>query len=555
MSVIWQPNGTLDIATDPSALPEQVGDGGVVSYALRRCKNLSGDRAGFVDTRPGSSNVSSSVLANTINFILVQSGVRYAFVQDAIYRNETLIASGLSAGQWSACTYNQFNDDREMVFCLNGAERKRVDDAIVYEWGIDAPTVAATVAAGASTGLTGTYKVRYTYVRKSGDTVVSESNQSPVSVGQALTNQSLSVTVTASTDPQVTHVRVYRTLANGGEYYVDQDITAPATVLDTNTDDTSLGNELETDHNRPPVGDIVTGPLFNGLLFIAKDNLLYWCAAKRPEYWPADNFTEVSAPAFPIKALAVVDGQLYALTDANVYFIQGTTSGAFSAISLNAMTGTHNLHGAISVKGHGLYHVGHDGIYLFRGGIDRKVTQINFEPVFRGQDTAGMQAVMNDDARWLFQYENRLYFHYGNGNALVFNLDNERAMHYKWDQQLTAPAMDELNKRMLVGAADRIVRVVEDRTVTTDAGAVIAWEVQSKDFLLQTRRHFPRWIKYDVTGDATATLYLDDVEHQSHTLSSDRDTDRRLIKTGNGRRCSVKITGTGTVTVRMFELE
>lgn len=555
MSILWRPDGALDVATDPSALPEQVGESGTFSTALRRCKNLSVDLPGKTVTRPGSSNVSASVLASAITFILVQSGVRYAFAESEIYRNEVSIASGLTAGDWSAVTYNQFNDTAEMVFACNGTERKRIANATVYEWGIDAPTVAATLGAGASTGLSGTYKVRYTYVRKSGSTLVSESNPSPESAGQALSNQSLSVTVTASSDAQVTHIRVYRTLSNGGEYYVDQDIDAPGTVLDTNTADTSLGTEVVTTHDRPPAGTIVLGPLFNGLLFMAKDNILYWCAAKQPEYWPSDNFVEVSAPAFPIRALAEVDGQVYALTDDEIYFVQGTTSGAFNPIALKAMTGTHNRFGALSVKGHGLYHVGYDGIYLLRGGVDQKATQTNFEPVFRGEATAGMQAVPADSTRWLAQYENRIYFHYGNGNAIVWNLDNQRPSYYKWDQSLTAPAMDELNKRLLCGTAGRQIRVLEDRAVTTDAGTSIAWETQSKDFMLQTRRHFPRWVKYDVEGTATATVYLDDEAHQTHALTDDRNTNRRLIGTGNARRCSIKIAGTGTATVRMFELE
>ena len=555
MSILWQPSGSLDVATDPSQLPEQAGENSVISGAMQRCKNLALERAGRIDTRPGSSAVSAVVLAAAPSFILVQSGVRYAFAGGEIYRNEIAIATGLTDAQWSAATYNQFNDTSEMVFACNGTDRKRIDNTTVYEWGIEAPTVAATLTAGASTGLTGTYYVKYTYVRKSGTTVVSESNPSPLSASQVLANQSLSVTVTASSDAQVTHIRVYRTIANGGEYYVDQDITAPGTVVDTNTADTALGSEAETDHDRPPTGAIVFGPLFNGVVFIAKDNPLYWCAAKRPEYWPVDNFIEVSAPAFPIRALASVDGQLYALTDNAIYFIQGISAGAFSPVDLQALTGAHNLFGALSVKGHGLYHVGHDGIYLLRGGVDRKITQTTFEPIFRGTATNGLQSVTNDDNRWLFQYENRVYFHYGNGNALVFNLDNERATYYKWDRAIVAPASDVLNERFIAGTSERLIRVMEDRSVTTDAGTSITWECQSKDYLLQTRRHFPRWVKYDVEGTATGEIYLDGTLLQSHSLTVSRNTDRRLIDTDNGRRCSIKLSGTGSVTIRMAELE
>jgi hypothetical protein len=101
--------------------------------------------------------------------------------------------------------------------------------------------------------------------------------------------------------------------------------------------------------------------------------------------------------------------------------------------------------------------------------------------------------------------------------------------------------------------------VVEDQTATDDDGTAITWEIRSKDFTLQTRRHFPRWMKYDVDASgadsATGALYLDGVSHQTHTLSSDRDTKRRLVTTGNGKRCSLAISGSGAVEIYAMESE
>jgi hypothetical protein len=58
-----------------------------------------------------------------------------------------------------------------------------------------------------------------------GETTVAESNPSPAADYYAtLSNQSLAGTVVAPTDPQVTHVRIYRSGNNGIIYYRDQDI-------------------------------------------------------------------------------------------------------------------------------------------------------------------------------------------------------------------------------------------------------------------------------------------------------------------------------------------
>jgi hypothetical protein len=170
-----------------------------------------------------------------------------------------------------------------------------------------------------------------------------------------------------------------------------------------------------------------------------------------------------------------------------------------------------------------------------------------------------MQAVSDTSSQWLFQYENRIYFHYGNGNCLVFNTDNSRATYYKWDLQIYAPCYDKTNERFLACDASRRVRVMEDRDETTDDGASIDWETESKDFILQTRAHFPRWIKYDVDAtDATSVqgkIILQGSTHQTHSITDERNTNYRLINTGNGKRCSLRISGTGPATVYAAEME
>jgi len=84
--------------------------------------------------------------------------------------------------------------------------------------------------------------------------------------------------------------------------------------------------------------------------------------------------------------------------------------------------------------------------------------------------------------------------------------------------------------------------------------------VQSKDYTLQTRRHFPRYVKYDVDASdadcsATGTLMLDGSAHQTHTITGDRVVTKRLIATGNGRRASIKLSGTGPVSIFATEVE
>ncbi len=549
---LWKPNGSLDVGTDPADLPGAPDDSH--SDAFARCKNLSLERRGRATTRAGSSRLDGQLSAAP-NLLVEQGGDRYAFAGADIYKNGTSLASGLTNAQWSAIQYNQLNDTDQQIFALNGTDRKRINgnDSQIFEWGIEAPSAAPTLGVGGSTGLTGTYKVRITYARKVGSTVVSESNPSPASDGQALSNESLDVTWAASSDTQVTHVRVYRTLANGGVYFFDQDVAVGAVTVDTNTADTALAGEVATNHDRPPsAGTLVAGPFFGGICFIADGNKLHYCLAKSPEYWPATNFVEVGSKQFPIKAIVEARGQVFLLTKQKLWTLQGTTGGAFQPVPLGSLAGAPNQFSAVSVEGKGLYHVGYDGIYVWSGGRDQKLTQTAFDPIFTGVSAGGIPAVTGThrDASWLVQFGNRLFFHWAYGSVLVFNLDTNRTTFYQYDEQLYAPVVDLKNDRLLVGDAGKFIRELE--TGTTDPGGNIAWEAQTKDFSRQTWKHFPRWIKYDVNGTASGNLYLDGVLHQAHKAVGD-NTKRRLIKTGNGDRCAIRLTGTGVAT--LFALE
>jgi len=326
MSISFRPNGTLDVATDAADLAQQVDKSGlnVTSEAMTRCKNLRLDRKGLVVTRDGSSKFNDSAIDTAIWLLVEQAGNRYAFAGDEIYQDEVSITSGLTEAQWSALKYRAFNDTVQQIFAINGTDRKRIAGTDVYEWGITAPDTAPDVQAGVGTGLTGDYNSQYTYVRKSGATVLAESNGSGAGTAVTLSNKSEQVHCWGTDDDsQVTHIRLYRTSANGIVYNVDQDGALPTVItghvythswesdyisgtgfqyatyddinstylhtwetdttvetrdevmagmhrfegviFDTDATDASLGDLIPTDHTRPPLGTYAFGPAYNGV--------------------------------------------------------------------------------------------------------------------------------------------------------------------------------------------------------------------------------------------------------------------------------------------------
>ena len=231
MSTFFSPDGSLNVAIDASDLPE-TGDGNnSQSGAMVRCKNMRTNENGKAKTRDGSAKLNTTAIETAIWWIEEQGGSRFSFAGDKIYEDESSIATGLTSAQWAAIKYNAFNDTSDNIFALNGTDRKRIESSVVNEWGLEPPTVAPTLAVGQATGLTGQYNARYTYVRKVGSVIVTESNPSPAADNSVvLTDQSLEVSVTQPTDTQVTHIRLYRTLANGATYFLDSEIAANLTV-------------------------------------------------------------------------------------------------------------------------------------------------------------------------------------------------------------------------------------------------------------------------------------------------------------------------------------
>ena len=148
-------------------------------------------------------------------------------------------------------------------------------------------------------------------------------------------------------------------------------------------------------------------------------------------------------------------------------------------------------------------------------------------------------------------------------NVIAFNLQTNRIAYYTYndgaDIEIRAMAEDVANKRLIIGDNKGYLRVIEDKSATDDSGTAISWEVQSKDFTMQTRAHFPRWLKYDVDASeavsVTGALILDGVVHHSHTITGDRKTRRRLIGEGNGQKAAIRISGSGPATFYSAELE
>lgn len=345
--------------------------------------------------------------------------------------------------------------------------------------------------------------------------------------------------------------------------------TSPLGEFDSDTLDANLSVEVQTNHGRPPPGSFVFGPAYDGTVFIIVENALFYCLPRQPEHWPELFFIEVSTPQFPGVTGVFHNGQTYYLTKREIFYIQGTGTGVFQPIPTRSKTGAQSVQGAVAVDGKGIFHTGPDGVYLYANGSDRKISEDTLEPLFRGEDKNGMPGVADMETSWLLAKGNNLYFGYRSEgfyyptNILVMNLETGKVAYFAFNDgseiEIRSVTVDETNHRLLAGGADGYVRVIDSTAYTTDSDEPIEWETQSKDYMLQTRRHFPRWAKYDVDASEAesceAEIVMDGTVHQTHAISGSRETRRRLIGIGNGNRLSIRISGRGRATVYSAELE
>jgi hypothetical protein len=368
-----------------------------------------------------------------------------------------------------------------------------------------------------------------------------------------------------------TDYETIRTCVGDRVYFINASWTT-STGANLSIADGSLGSTVVTTHDRPPKGISVAGPAMDGTLFMCYGKRLYYSLSKQPEYWPSTYYLDVTDESDPGKVVLFYDKQPYVITKRKIIYIAGTSHGNFIPYPIHAKTGTASYYGAIAVDGHGIFHAGSDGVYLCipstdsDTGADTKIS-VMYNPIFDGITTSGVLGVSTMSDCILAWWHDKLYFAYrGVGesvpqNVLVFDLVGKKTTYYHYGMGIYHMTVDVQNDRLLAADNSGYVWTIERRGVDTDHGTAIDWEIRSKDYTLQTRAHFPRWTKYDVDASspgctATGALYLDGASHQIHALTGlERQTRRRLVTTGNGERCALGISGSGTVAIYAMESE
>jgi len=299
----------------------------------------------------------------------------------------------ISNSEWMAnADVNDYLEYQSKLYWTNSGLAQKYNGTTISNLGIAAPTVAPVVTVGAAGVLTGTYQYVYTYYNVADGT---ESAPSPISLEVAPTAQQVTASVVASTDPQVSHIWIYRIgtsildltkvveLSNTTAVYADNIATAslPGPILTSTT------------NNAPPSGLrylVESGGIFFGALGA---KLYYSRDIGDPNYWPATqtiNFDE------DITGLAVSSMGLLVFTRFETYVITGYSTATFTKLLLDGTQGCINSRTIRQYKG-AVFFVSTDGICVLQGSLVRVISR----PKLGKQLYSPVNAVVFDEVYYL----------------------------------------------------------------------------------------------------------------------------------------------------------
>lgn len=226
------------------------------------------------------------------------------------------------------------------------ADSKKWDQTTASKWGIVGPSVAPTLSFGAGS-LSPRSGYTYCYVYKN-NTTGHPSNASPRSANTgSLTSQNITVSYTASTDPQVDKIDIYRNDDGGGIFYYLATVANATSTYTDSIPDSGLNNDIIAPlvGNEPPPSGISLVVFYLGRMWVATGNKVYFgsgpdCTNGVPEeaFYNKNNFS------FPgkVTALVPISIGLLVFTRDDLYIILGSDLASFYPKKFQANLGVLN---------------------------------------------------------------------------------------------------------------------------------------------------------------------------------------------------------------------
>jgi len=179
--------------------------------------------------------------------------------------------------------------------------------------------------------------------------------------------------IVASSDPQVTKIRLYRIGGTLTHYaLVDTLPNATQTYLDNKPDDEIAGNHVLDSFNNglPPENPkyLIEG---NAMLFVSSGTELHFSEVAKPYAWPETNFLEFGQE---ITGMGLVQNGVLVFTRYKTYIVTGNNPATLSRFLISGEQGCVN-HDTVAFSDNRLYWLSTDGVCTSNGGAITILTQ------------------------------------------------------------------------------------------------------------------------------------------------------------------------------------
>lgn len=234
--------------------------------ALFECENVKFGLKGSVETRMGLDNILTTVPGNyrirNVTFFNTETGTPafLASYNDTIgkYNTSTKSFDDIITGLSSTTNVVDWFTYKNKFYVMSDDDFKVYDGTTAWNAGLTKPSTTCTAAmavtspkdsptvvAGASTGITGTFLYKVTYVTATG-----ESESGPPSTSLTVSDKKIDLSNIPIGPSGVTARKIYRTKAYGIVFYLVTTIADNTTTSYTDsTADTSLGAAIDTPLN------------------------------------------------------------------------------------------------------------------------------------------------------------------------------------------------------------------------------------------------------------------------------------------------------------------
>lgn len=498
------PFRAVDVGLNLRDSVDKVGEGQWI-----KLQNVRSTQEALLDTREGRTlevNTGSGLPVHSLtrlddSTLLSGSGT-------ALYRNSTPYTGAVFSGSILSIVPFQPEASTEVWAYIGDTSGlwKVAADGSIYKWGVTKPTTVIGAGGGGAGNLDSSvpggiayYWVYTYYSSRTG----AESDYSPeMAAGLSLTASAATLTVTASADPQVDTIRIYRKGGTLTTYRLSVETPNLSGSITDNNADSSLALQLalptdsyvpftSEDSNGDEVLEVplphIWGPFIGKYLFAIGDEnrkgAVYWTNPGRPDTADPDNYLIVTSPAEPLVNGCVFNGQPFVFSRDDLYALDfGGPNTLPQFTSRQTMCGKGLIAPHALATGPLIYFVAQDGIYSTDGqGPAQPLTELTLRPIFDGIDTAFYSAVdMNETANMRLSYVgNELHFFYtdtgGDDQHLVYHTLYERWKNYTSADpsrvyQFAYEDENQTSLRILYGCSCGSIFLEEG---TTDAGTAI----------------------------------------------------------------------------------